>query len=509
VIHGVVLGHLLRVYDFATEEMPFSSPENSAQLLEGLVERKKLRSIPAALTLSGPGVVHRLLDLPPMPHGELDLVVEREMRTIGEAGSEDIVFDWEVVGESGSRNLKQLRVLVAMASRSQVASAQRLLAQCRLKPALFTTPPVSLLRVLRFLQGEKSGLQTVLYVGEQQGYLLGVQDGIWSFYREFSSRSLEEGTSTLSDEAVKEANRVFLYHRHGQGDAKEIAFILCGQEGLEEIRTRLERETGIQGEIVQPGAGLDLSPLEEKKDIFHTVFPSFIIPLGLVAASYVPKGINLAPKAVLNLGWSLSRIDFSFVRRPVVGLIVLLAFLGLHPVLLRTERQYQRLLEERVALYSAWVPAIKAAEESEGLRNSEKLLAQSLGTSRIAEVDWVQLFKALSRLSQPDLVLQSMSVQREKERWLITLKGEVVSRDAYTAHVVFNRFYQGLKSSAYLEQLELLPLNVTTFAEKVDDPTKKVPGGSARSMNVEPQAGGAEVKKTRVEFEIRGQAREI
>jgi hypothetical protein len=441
-----------------------------------------------------------------MPQGELELVVEREMRAVGDPGSGDTIFDWEVIGESGSRNLKQSRVLVAMAPRSQVAAAQQLLAQCRLKPALFTIPPVLLLRVLRFLQGEKSGLQPVLYVGEQQGYLLGIQDGIWNFYREFSSRSLEEGGSTLSDEAVKEANRVFLYHRHGRGDGKEVAFILSGQGGLEEIRTRLERETGIQGEIVHPGAGLDLSPLEERKNIFHTLFPSFIIPLGLVVASYIPRGINFAPRAGLNLGWSPSKLDFSFVRRPAVGLIVLLAFLGMHLALLRTERQYGRLLEERVALYRDWVPAIKAAEESEGLRNSEKLLARSLGTSRIGELDWTQLFKALSRLSHPDLVLQSMSVQREKESWLITLKGEVVSSDAYTAQMVFNRFYQGLKNSANLEQLELLPLNVTTFAEKIEDPTKKVPERSAGSTNIE---GQVEVKKTRVEFEVRGQAREI
>ena len=75
VVHGALSGNLLKVHDFASEEVLTSNPENLAQHLESLIERKRLRFCPAALVLSGPGVVNRLMDFPSMPLNELSLVV--------------------------------------------------------------------------------------------------------------------------------------------------------------------------------------------------------------------------------------------------------------------------------------------------------------------------------------------------------------------------------------------------------------------------------------------------
>ncbi|MGH7829104.1 MAG: pilus assembly protein PilM, partial [Candidatus Binatia bacterium] len=187
-IHGAVSGPKAKVYDFAAEEILVSNAESAAQQLSVLVAHKKLRSSSAALALSGPGVVHRVLDFPPMPLKELKIVVEREMRTATGAGGDDVLFEWEVIQGAESEDLKQVQVLVAISHRSEVAQAQELLRQCGLKPTLLTTAPISLLRSLKFVQGEGMGLQVILYIGGQQGYLLGVKNGAWSFYREFSSR---------------------------------------------------------------------------------------------------------------------------------------------------------------------------------------------------------------------------------------------------------------------------------------------------------------------------------
>lgn len=509
ILHGDVSGHLLRVYDFAAEEILISNPENSAQQLEGLVERRRLRSFPAALTLSGPGVVHRLLDFPPMPLGELGAVVEREIRGGGNVGSEDAVFDWEVAEESESGNLKQLRVLVAIAPRPEVDTALELLRRCHLKPALFTTAPIALLRALRFVQHETIGLQAVLYMGGQQGYLVGVKDGAWSFYREFSSRASEKGEDTLLEEAAREANRALLYHRQREREVGEMGFLLCGEKGLEQLQVHLQSETGIHGEIVRPGPGLDVVPLGERARIFLDLFSSFIISLGLVAAVSAQPGINLAPKAVRkSVRWRPS-IELSSFRWPAAALVLLLVFVVGHLMLTRTERHYEKSLRDRAALYAGWLPAIQSAEESRGLRESEKLVAESLGAGRIGEPGWIVLFKVLSRIVPSDLVLQSLGVLRDKDkgRWLVSLKGEVVASDAYAAQAAFNRFYQALKSSRYFEQIELLPLNVTTVREKIEGPDKKDQEGPAGQPAVGP-TGAAEIRKSKIEFEFRGQARE-
>ena len=109
-----------------------------------------------------------------------------------------------------------------------------------------------------------------------------------------------------------------------------------------------------------------------------------------------------------------------------------------------------------------------------------------------------------------------MNVQKETGKWVISLKGEVVSPNTYTAQAAFNRFYQGLKNSPYLEEIELLPLTVSIVKEKVVTPgklapEKKVPEGesSAAGEAGEAKAEEQEVKKTKVAFEVRAQAKEI
>lgn len=498
-LYGAIVGQRLKVYDFASEEILIADPENTARQLEALVARKRLRSSPSALVLSGPGVVHRLLDFPVMPLNELVLVVQREMRTIGGAAARDVVCDWEVIEETSEpANLKQVRVLAAMAPRAQVDGAWQLLTRCGLKPALLTTAPIALLRSLRFVQDEEKGLRAILYVEGVQGYLLGVQNGAWSFCREFSSTQAEEGVDGLLREALKEANRVLLYHRQRYREEREMRFLLGGGKGLAELGGRLETEIGIQGQLARPGPALDLTPLEERANIFRDLFPAFMVPLGLVAAACAPAGINLLPDAARKSG-RVFPMGLSFARGgPAAAALLLLVFLGLHLFLVREERRYQSLLQDRAALHSSWVPAIQAAEGSRSLRESEAMLAQTMGTSRIGEPRWIALFKTLSRLAHPDLILQSVSVQRDQGQWIITLKGEVISPDGYAAQAAFTRFYQGLKTSPYLEEVELFPVNVTTVKSTIEGPARKI---AEETVPVE-------VKKTKIEFELRGQARE-
>jgi Tfp pilus assembly PilM family ATPase len=492
VVRGAVSGPSLQIYDFATEEILVASPENVAQQLEALISRRGFRSFPAALTLSGTGVVHRLLEYPIMPMKELDAVVARDIGTVGGGDQKNIVFDWEVTEESISGNLKQLRVLVAMAPRAQVDGALRFLNQCHLKPALITTAPVSLLRVLKFVEGGKLGLRIFLYLGVRQGCLLGIRDGVCSFYREFSSRSSEGEISAFVGEATREANRALLYFKQQYREGRAIDFLLGGENGLEDVKARLQKEIRTEGVIVNPARGLDLDPLEERGKIFRDLFPSFVIPVGLVAAASVKTGINLVPKQARTRVNRWPSVDVPFVRRPVSAMLILLVLVGFHLFLVRIGRSYERLLGERATLYAEWLPAIRAAQESQPLHKNQILLEQSLGLKAIGEPSWIFLFKTMSNLAPPGLVLQSMSVRKAKEKWHVGLKGEVVSTEGYKAQVAFNRFYQGLKSYLRMEKIELLPLNISTVEEA---PTESA---------TDPQREKVKVKKTKVQFELGG-----
>jgi hypothetical protein len=317
------------------------------------------------------------------------------------------------------------------------------------------------------------------------------------------------------DEALKEANRAVLYYRQRYREEGDMGFLLCGERGLEDLQIRLKWELGIEGQIAAPGPALDLDSLEERANVFRDLFPSFIIPLGLVGAVYAGPGINLSSKTTRKWVPTVPRIriDPSYAFRPLPIIALLILFLGLHLFLVFKEQGLKTRLAERRALYTQWLPAIRAAGESRNLHESQKLLTQSLGSSRIVEPGWVELFKAISRVAAPDLILQSMNVQKEPGKWVISLKGEVVSPNTYTAQAAFNRFYQGLKNSSYLQEIELLPLTVSIVKEKVAAPEKlaqekKVPEGESSAAG-EAKAEEQEVKKTKVAFEVRAQAKEI
>lgn len=128
---------------------------------------------------------------------------------------------------------------------------------------------------------------------------------------------------------------------------------------------------------------------------------------------------------------------------------------------------------------------------------AKKLLEQYLGSKAIGEPSWVDIFKTLSGLVPPGLVLHSLGVRKDKEDWFIVLKGEVVATDGYIAQVAFNRFYRGLKSSLHMEEIELLPLDISIV--------KVAPVGVSANL----QGEGVKIKKTRVQFEVRGQVKGI
>lgn len=510
-VHGAKVGTVLRVYDFATESNFTAIGESADQELGQLIGRMGLQSSPVALALSGPGVVHRLQDFPLMPLNELSVVVQREMRAMG--GVEEVALDWEVTGGTTSGDSKQLKVLVAMAPKIQVDEARKLLDRCHLHPALITTSPTSLLRTLRLVQGGEVGHRVFLYLGDEQGYLLGAEDGIWSFFREFSSRPSEEGLDFIVGEAMREAHRALLYHRQRFPEGKEIRFLLAGERGLEELKERLQRETGCEGEIVSPGSNLDVGPLKERAETFQNHFPSFVIPLGLVAAANVTNGINLIPEAARRPVRQWSRIQWTVLYRPTWIALVLVILAAFHFLIHRAEGHFEELLARRKALHAQWVPAVKAAKESRRLQEGQSLLeqslGQSLGSSQMDEPSWVNLFKALGHMAPPALVLTHMTVKRAGENWNVSLKGEVVSVDAYTAQVAFNRFYRSLKDPFGLDSLKLLPLRISTFTEEGKDPLE---GGSEDTQavnSVDRQRETMAIKRTKIEFEVHGQLKEF
>jgi hypothetical protein len=195
--------------------------------------------------------------------------------------------------------------------------------------------------------------------------------------------------------------------------------------------------------------------------------------------------------------------------RPALSVALLVVLLGVHFMVVRAENRYENLLKERRLLYNQWLPAIQAAEESRALHEKEELLAQAIGSARVDGRSWLSLFKMLSRVVPPELFLQTMSVQRGQDEWLITLKGEVVSPDSFVAQAALNRFYQGLKSSEQLERIEVLPLETSSGTKKVEGSMADKPASSGSGEAGQGPQEEVGVKRTTVQFEVRGRSKAI
>jgi Tfp pilus assembly PilM family ATPase len=499
-LHAVVSGASLSVYHFAAENLFAARPENVADQLGTLLRRAGIRSAAAAVALSGPEVVHRVLEFPSMPVKELGPVVAREMRLLGDSGEKEVAFDWEVIEESQGGSLDRLRIVVAVAPRSQTEATLETLRACRLKPALFTTIPLSLLRSLKFIGGEALGFQVVLYLGAEQGYLLGLRHGAWGFLREFSSRAEDMAGEGILEEATREASRAFVYFGQGQREEQKVVFLLGGDRRLDALKLRVQQELGAQAEVVRPGHSVDLTPLKERAGVFRDAFPSFLVTLGLVAASAHP-GINLAPTAARRALRFRPQWDLAFFQRPAWLVLAFLVVVGVQWLLNASVAKQSKLLEDRVVLYAEWMPVARLAEESRSLHENEKILAGVLGEVSVADASWVSRFKWLSHVVSPGLLLQSVSLKNDQGKWQARFQGEVVAVDLYSAQAAFNRFYRALKDSPRIEAIDLLPLRVSTVAEPgpVRVAATAAEGSDARTGEAESQ----EIKRTKVEFELR------
>jgi hypothetical protein len=287
-------------------------------------------------------------------------------------------------------------------------------------------------------------------------------------------------------------------------------FLLAGERGLEELKARLKNEMDSEGEIVRPGPSLDLTALKERAQFFQDEFARFIIPLGLVAATNFKRGINLIPETARASVRNWPTVNLSFLYQPVSMVIILLILTAFHFYVVRAEQHYRDLLSERKALYAQWLPAIEVAKKSRALHENQMLLNESLGVNQMNEPPppWVTLFKTLSLLAPPDLIFTTLSVGRDNGKWQINLKGEVVSSEAYDAQLAFSDFYRSLKGSLRLEEIELLPLKMSTLKEtgQVSRETEPdVPPGG----DVSPVGEGTEIEKTKIQFEVRGQMRSL
>lgn len=458
--------------------------ENVARQIRGLLQQNEIKSDFAALSLSGPEVIHRVLEIPLMPRSEMKAVVEREVLRESRQASGPIAHGWCPIGEVEEAGVKKTRVLVVMAPRSMVAGAEELLRLCGFKRWLITSTPVALLQSIRLFYFGTEGVGGLMHVGESMGYLLFARYGSWSFCQEFPLHP-----PMLLDQLTVELKRGLHFYQQ-KFPADRIEGIVISGKRVEKLKPAIEGQLDLELEIFDPTRNLDLSQLRkvDKED-----FSSFAGLLGLVNESPRKAQINLAaPPPSLWLERRTQVAAGGILGAALTGAL-LIQSLSISQEVGKIRSQMGVKRQELRARQTA----LKEAEE----QKAQAVLAQELARFRGQQGDSSSLlpvFQYLSMIVPDEMVFTSLSFRPAGDRWEIRIKGQVLAAEFFRAQTVFNQFYLNLVSSSLFQSVELPPFSVSVVDAK----------GTPKGPSEQGQQEMGE-KKSKVDFELSLKTRTI
>ena len=428
----------IKVLNFAFLDLLSSHEDNIAQQIRGTLDRGWFKTNKINLALFHSSVIHRLLTLPPMPAGEIRAVLKREVEEI-KLYPNEVVFDWRVISEVEEEGTKKNEILVVIAPLSEVDRQRSLVESSGLKCSVLTTVPLTLLSSLRFVDdGEKEAI-ALLYLNMKVGCLLFVREGKWCFSRQFP---IEGKESILSE--VKRSVHYFKQRFRGE-DIDRVIISRDRGEDLDRVMENLREALGVEVSIFDPVLGLDLNLLGGRHKEWEQASPGLAVILGLLGESLKEPLINLVPARFKK---GKRRLHEVLLALAVVFVLVTgYAGLSWHTESIKaTLRQKEAILEEA-----------RSKERQKDLYNKYFSFLQEAEHSRYK---WVEAFRFLSLTVTDGMVFHSLKAERMRGGLYLSINGEVMAADAFTAQEIFNRFYSRFKSSPLFSNIELMPIDI-------------------------------------------------
>ncbi|MFA4916733.1 MAG: pilus assembly protein PilM [Syntrophales bacterium] len=452
----------VKILNFVTLSLFSSHEDNIVQQIRGIWERGYFKGRRVNLVLSNPAIIHRLINLPPIPGEEMEVIVEREVR--GERPQlEEPVFDWQVIGEATETGTGEKEVLFVVAPFAEVNQKISLMENSGLSCGILTTVPLALLSALKFVRDGEKGVVAFLYLGTDRGYLLFAREGKWCFSREFPGG--EEGFG--GERVLSEIRRSLQYFKQ-QFRHEDPERIIIGGEDEENWRTvKNELEDGLEMkvEVFEPASGLDITLLKGRGEEWKGILPRLAIVLGLVKQHPDNALINLVPSRVKKRGKELK-------RRVLAGSLAAMILLGLlagYGVLSGRLNSQIEILQQRKTVLREFQPLVEKATLWEGKR---KFYGTSLSFINYdlerKSVPWWEMLGYFSMIVPDGMVFQSLEARRLPEGWEVDIRGEVTAFDSFTVQGIFNQFYSRFKSNPIFSHIELMPMNITWLEDKAE-----------------------------------------
>jgi Tfp pilus assembly PilM family ATPase len=491
----VETGRRPRLHAWAIVEGPFADPSAMAQRIK---EALDAGGFTARLAYVAPGipVEHRHLSLPRLSGRGLRRVIEREVRRDSNISPQERVFDYAVVGESVERSgARKKEVVLAIAAEPEVDRYIRILEEAGLSPWLVTSRPLALMAAVA-LQDGGGGPVVVASLDGAQLQALVAEEGILHLSREIVL-SAAPGTNGAEswDEVTTEIHRSLLYFFEKSPRWRVGRIILAGNSAdLGGLRDALAKDPTVQVDVFDPKEGVELYAPEGEGSAWRAALPGLAVPLGL-ATGRPEVGIGLLPRHVQERKWR--RVRRVAVAGIATGALVL-GSITLYAVT-RGEESLRKALESQRTMLVNLEQQMREVEEAERQRELHRarlsLLEGGLGSGPL----WRGIFREISLHAPPDLLLHGLKLEAGPGGHRMVVTGQVMSGSPYEAHVGFNRFYEGLQGSPFLQAVTLLqPVRVS----RVPPPEPEQQEGEAEGAKAVARATPVPEGRARLEFSL-------
>jgi hypothetical protein len=206
-------------------------------------------------------------------------------------------------------------------------------------------------------------------------------------------------------------------------------------------------------------------------------------------------GIGLLPRHVQERKWGKVR------RVAVAGIAagaLVLGSITLYAVT-RGEESLRKVLDSQRTMLINLERQMREVEEAERQRELHQARLSLLEGGLWSGPFWRGVFREISLYAPPDLLLHQLKLEAGPGGYRMVLTGQVISGSPYEAHVGFNRFYEGLQGSPFLQAVTLLqPVRVSRVPRPEPEQETGEPEGTKAAARTTPVPEG----QSRLEFSL-------
>jgi len=441
----------IEVTNFATLELPQGGLKDAGPKLQSLLQGEDFRGEKVNALLYYPSIDYLQVSLPPIKSkADLSLVAAREAKKDLKSPVEELIYAYELVGESEEKGVPKKEVLIARASTKDTKEYFQVLKAADLRFNSITVIPSVLLNLFKMSGGLKEETLAGILVGEEKGTIVILHQGNLRFPRDFPLKLTGEAGG-LQVRLIAELKRSLLYLKQRVRGLEPQRIILLGDiDKPQEVTGALTQEVGIKTEMYLP-PGLDLSPLGDRMEEFRNSLQQFILPLGLAWNGPERSELNLLAQEVQ----AQKMVHWAKIVVEAAALLFITLLILRFTWLWIDGRPHWKSIAGLKADLSELQPKLQEMDRVNEERRQQELKLALLGKIKGPKDGWAKILRTISLSIPPEMHLELLELRETPTDWRLKLKGQVTGANPSLTNKCFNEFFSLLLTSPDLGEVKI------------------------------------------------------